>query len=331
LFKVPEKAKKNAMIKLTIAISTYNRSNYLVECLNSILPEITNEVNILVSDNASTDDTEEIMHKFLDYSFVRYYRKETNTGMDGNFLNCLTKADGSYIHLMSDDDIMLPGTVNAIIECINIDNPDFIHLNLCGFTGSYRGVANCSGTRYDLATNFVTNDKEAFLKKMGIYLTYLSSLVLRKELVDLIENPKQFIGTFFLQSHFALLTTRGDKKLVILKHNSIASRGGNTGGYNLLKIWVTEYKKLLFGTAITSGYSNKCVKDLYLNSIKSEVKGFILSSRLSNNNFHLEKKGIIFKDTFMYFNAWIYLYPAAFLPVSILKLLLNIKGRLSFS
>lgn len=318
------------MIKLTIAISTYNRCDFLKECLNSILPQITDGVNIIVSDNASTDKTQEVMKEYSLKSYIRYYRKESNTGMDGNFLNCLSKADGQYIHLMSDDDILLPGTVKAIIECISRDNPDLIHLNSCGFTGIFKGIENCSNVRLDLDNNIITKDKNIFLNKIGIYLTYLSSLVLKNELVKQICNPEQFLGTFFLQSHVALSITKGDKTLAILYHNSVAARGGNTGGYNLFKIWVEEYKKLLFSTAIKSGYSKKTIQKLYTNSLKSEVKNFILNSRLQNTEFNLKNKSIIFKNTYMYPTTWIYLYPASYFPVHILRLMLKLNELLSF-
>jgi glycosyltransferase involved in cell wall biosynthesis len=313
------------MIRLTIAISTFNRCNYLEECLNSILPQVTKDVNIVVSDNDSTDETPQIMQKYCVYPFVRYYRKETNTGMDGNFLNCLNISDGEYIHLMSDDDIMLSGTVNAIIECITNDKPDLIHLNSCGFNGIFNGIESCSNARFVMKNNFVTKDKNVYLSKVGIYLTYLSSLVLKNELVKQIVNPEQFLGTFFLQSHVALLTSKGDKTLAILKHNSIAARSNNTGGYNLFKIWIEEYKKLLFDTSLKSGYAKKSIEDLYVNSVKSELKGLILRSRIQKTELGLENRSIIFRNTYMFASAWIYLYPVTYFPVSILKLILKIR------
>lgn len=313
------------MIILTIAISTYNRCIFLKECLNSILPQIRDDVNIIVSDNASTDNTQAMMAEYSSNPFITYYRKESNTGMDGNFLNCLNKADGKYIHLMSDDDIMLPGTVNAIIECIDQDNPDLIHLNSCGFNGIFSGVENCGNARFVLTHNFITKDKNIFLNKVGIYLTFLSSIVLKNELVKQILNIEQFLGTFFLQSHVALLTTKGDKSLAILNHNSIAARGGNTGGYNLYKIWVEEYKKLLLDTAVRSGYGKKVASDLYIHSIKSEIKGLILNFRILNAVFNLQNRRIIFRNTYMYPSVWIYIYPVSYLPIHILRLILNIR------
>lgn len=313
------------MKKLTIAIPTYNRCNYLQECLESILPQITNEVDIIVSDNASTDETQKVIKKYSEYEFIHYYRNDKNLGMDGNFLNCLNKAQGKYIHLMSDDDIMLPGTINAIIDCINKIGPDFIHLNTCSFEGNFSGIENCSNVRFSMSNNLVTKDKNLFLEKINVYITYLSSLVLKNELVRQINKPEQFLGTFFLQSHIALLTTEGDKTLAILEHNSVAARGGNTGGYNLYKIWVEEYKKLLLDTAVKAGYNRKCIERLYIKSIKAEIKGFILSFRIFNTGFDLKGKKILLRNTYMYPSVWLSVYPIAYLPVNILRLIRNTK------
>lgn len=315
------------MNKLTVAIPTYNRCNYLVECIESILEQITDEVDIVVSDNASTDETIEIMQKYRDYEFIHYCRNNRNLGMDGNFLNCINKSNGEFIHLMSDDDIMLPGTITAIINCINNTNPDFIHMNSCSFIGKYNGIENCSTPRFNMEENLVTKNKNLFLKMTGTYITYLSSLVLKKELVNQIFNPEQFLGTFFLQSHVALLTTEGDKTLVILNHNSVAARGGNTGGYNLYKIWVEEYKKLLLNTAVKVGYDKKCMNEIYVKSVKKDVKSFILSFRLNNTGFELNRKNILLKNTYMHPSIWLSVYPVAYLPVSLLKFLRCIKRQ----
>jgi len=313
------------MNKLTIAIPTYNRCKYLQETLDSILSQITDEVDIVVSDNASTDETEQVIQKYTKYAFIHYYRNSENLGMDGNFLNCLNKAKGEYIHLMSDDDIMLPGTINAIIDCVNNTKPDFIHLNTCAFQGEFTDIKSCSYKRFSMDNNFVTKDKKLFMDKVGVYITYLSSLVLKNELVKKISDPEQFLGTFFLQSHVTLLTTEGEKTLVILNHNSVAARGGNTGGYNLYKIWVEEYKKLLLGTAVKAGYNKKYMKKLYVKSMKSEIKGFILSFRIFNTGFDLKGRNILLKNTYMYPSVWLIVYSVAYLPVSILRVVLKIK------
>lgn len=316
------------MLKLTIAISTYNRCNYLQECLDSILMQITDGVDIFVTDNASTDDTKQIIHKYTKYPFIHYYRNDQNLGPDGNILNCLKKAQGEYIHLMSDDDIMLPGTIQAIIDCIDNTSPDFIHLNTCSFVGKFTGVQNCSYARFPKGHNFVTKDKNEFVKKVGIYITFLSSLVLKKKYVKQISKPEQFLGTFFLQSHIAFLTTEGDKTLVILNHNSIAGRGGNSGGYNLYKIWISEYKKLLLITAVKSGYDARLMKKLYVKSIKETVRSFIFCYRIFNTGFELNDRSSLLKNTYMYPTIWLSVYPIAYLPIGILKLVLSIKRNL---
>lgn len=313
------------MKKLTIAIPTYNRSKFLVECLQSILPQITEEVDIIISDNASTDNTKEVIKEYLKYPFLRYYRNEENLGMDGNFLNCLKKSTGKYIHLMSDDDIMMPGTIEALIKCINDNNPDFIHLNSCNFKDNSKDILNFSEPRFEEKQTFITTNKELFISKVNIYITFLSSIVLKNKLVKEIKNPEQFIGTLFLQSHIALLTTEGDKRLAILNHNSIAGRGGNTGGYNLYKIWIEEYKKLLLSTGIKAGYSKKSMEKIYVKSIKREVRSFIINFRVSNIGFDLNGREVLIKNTYKYPSIWFTVYPFAYMPISLLKLIKNIK------
>ncbi len=79
---------------LTIAIPTYNRAAYLSECLESVLPQIQEEMEVIISNNASTDNTEEVVKKYLQYPFVRYYKDKKNLGVDRNVLKCLYKARG---------------------------------------------------------------------------------------------------------------------------------------------------------------------------------------------------------------------------------------------
>jgi len=131
-----------------------------------------------------------------------------------------------------------------------------------------------------------------------------------------------------MQSHMALLITEGDKALVILNHNSIAARSGNTGGYNLYKIWTEEYKKLLLGTGVKAGYDKKCMEKLYIKSIIAEVKGFILDFRLVNTGFDLKGRNVLIKNTYMYPSVWLRVYPVSYLPISILRLLRNIRSKL---
>ena len=116
-------------IWLTIAIPTYNRCDLLRQTIESVLNQRIDGIEVIVSDNASTDSTKAMMEKFCQESDIRYFCNSENLGMDRNFLNCLQKARGEYIHLLSDDDILLPGAVEKIMSLIEQEKPGYINLN----------------------------------------------------------------------------------------------------------------------------------------------------------------------------------------------------------
>ena len=87
-----------------------NRSGYLKECLESIAVQLTNDnslnksVEIVVSDNASTDDTANTVKEFQKkFDNIKYFKNETNLGFDRNMLNVVAKSTGEYCLTLGDD------------------------------------------------------------------------------------------------------------------------------------------------------------------------------------------------------------------------------------
>ena len=95
---------------LTIAIPTYNRKNMLKRALDSIVNQLNPRVEILVSDNASNDGTDDMMAE--SYPMIRYIRNKTNMGSDKNFLQCYRKAKGKYVILLGSDDRLADGAID---------------------------------------------------------------------------------------------------------------------------------------------------------------------------------------------------------------------------
>lgn len=109
---------------LTIAIPTYNRCTYLKDNLDVLLPQCTKFegiVKIVVSDNASSDGTQELLSSYINmYSkLVHYNRNETNIGLQGNFEKAVDLSVSKYVFLMGDDDILSPNFIDIIMPYIN--------------------------------------------------------------------------------------------------------------------------------------------------------------------------------------------------------------------
>lgn len=99
--------------KITIAIPTLNRCKYLLEALHSALAQTYTNIEVVVSDNASTDNTLEQLSTITDPR-LRVLKQLRNLGMTGNFNAALEVASGEYFLLLSDDDILAPDAIERL-------------------------------------------------------------------------------------------------------------------------------------------------------------------------------------------------------------------------
>lgn len=103
---------------VTIGISTYNRANeFLPVCLQSAVAQGYANLEILVSDNASSDDTEGVVKRLAD-ARVRYVKQPRNLGANGNFNYCLDHARGEFFLLLHDDDLLDPDMIERCAEAL---------------------------------------------------------------------------------------------------------------------------------------------------------------------------------------------------------------------
>lgn len=102
--------------KITVVIPTYNRSLFLIEAINSVLNQTYQNFHILVSDNASTDDTEEIVRSFNDNRII-YIKHKTNMGMQRNWEFALKYPKERFAALIKDDNCML---INHLINGLTV-------------------------------------------------------------------------------------------------------------------------------------------------------------------------------------------------------------------
>ena len=127
------------MYKLSICIPTFNREKFLTICLKNLIPQVMNKENVevIVVDNASTDNTQSIMNAFISqHSNIHYYRNEKNYGYSGNQVKCIEYANGQYTAILSDDDVYTDNLVEDILNIVNKREYSFIALNYFSFLES---------------------------------------------------------------------------------------------------------------------------------------------------------------------------------------------------
>ena len=94
-------------MKLTIVMPTYNGKKYIKEAIDSILNQTFDDFELIIFDDASTDDTPQMIHDYAD-ARIRYVRNPVNVGQALSFNIGFKMAQGEYIAVMDDDDVCLP-------------------------------------------------------------------------------------------------------------------------------------------------------------------------------------------------------------------------------
>ena len=109
----------NAQPLVTIAIPTYNRADYyLRQSLKSAVSQTYPAIEIIVSDNCSTDNTETVVRNFADPR-IQYFRQEVNIGANNNFNFLLKQAKGDYFLLLQDDDLIDSDFLETCMKSVN--------------------------------------------------------------------------------------------------------------------------------------------------------------------------------------------------------------------
>ncbi len=102
---------------VSVCLASYNGEKYIRDQISSILSEITDDDELIISDDGSVDNTCAIIESFNDrrVSLVHNVKKH---GINGNFENALKHAKGEIVFLSDQDDIWLPGKLNACMEAL---------------------------------------------------------------------------------------------------------------------------------------------------------------------------------------------------------------------
>jgi glycosyltransferase involved in cell wall biosynthesis len=95
--------------KVSLLIPVYNREKIILETLNSAINQTYKNIEIIIVDNKSTDNTFEILKEFAKlYPNIRIYQNEENIGPVRNWKRCLDYAKGEYVKILWSDDLIAP-------------------------------------------------------------------------------------------------------------------------------------------------------------------------------------------------------------------------------
>ncbi len=317
---------------LTIAVPTYNGSKTIRNMLNLLLTQFDTRIEILISDNCSTDETPQIIHEYLRvYPFLRYIRQDHNGGADFNFLQCMKLASGKFTMLVSDDDIIIENSVSKILFFLE-KYPDIslAYLDALAFRDRYIDEEHCH--RYKrflpvLKEDIVTTDKKVFMHYAQRLWGYTSNYIWSTEKFRQIENPEQYFGTYFLQCYINILCSNQKEDILgLIKGPCIAiGEYGIIGNYDTALVEGIYYRRMIKFAVDTGGYDKRQLNKYYIWKICLLGRHALIKEAVAG----VQKTKIrnLIKCTWSYPRAWITLYPLFFIPRFIFKPLLKVYRK----
>jgi glycosyltransferase involved in cell wall biosynthesis len=103
---------------VSIGLPVHNGENFVTDAVNSILSQSYTNIELIISDNASVDCTEEICREFCKKDFrIKYYRNQENIGAVPNFNKVFNLAKGKYFKWAAHDDVISP---EYIAKCMQV-------------------------------------------------------------------------------------------------------------------------------------------------------------------------------------------------------------------
>lgn len=324
---------------LTIAIPTYNRADQLATLLSVLEPQLAAhpQVELLLSDNASTDATPHIIAEAqarFAASGLRLatHRHPTNIGADANFVSCYHRARGHFFWICGDDDLITPGALAEILP--HLQSPsgapsdvDLLYATSYGFRTDYLAERQSDPFHRRFHT---IRDPHTFAMVVNIMFTFISGIIINKTHLEAIphEAPEAFLDTNLVQLSWSLPLLLHHRRSIVLWERPIAARIGNAHGYPLGTVFGSQLAacvtRLLPHRPDLSGPILNFALRRWLPSVLIDIRA------TNNTTLGLDEAHISLRRAYgSNPRYWLFTWPALSLPLPLAKLYTRLTAALS--
>jgi len=235
-------------IQLSICIATHNRSLFLKEAISSFVSQLTNEIEIIIVDGASTDDTKQVVEKYSSVNnSIKYLYLNEKGGIDKDYDIALQNANGKFCWLFSDDDICKPGILIFLLSLIKKDLYSLILINaeLYNFNLDTKFKNSALNFESDRVYNIDKESQVKFFEDCTDYLSFIGCVVIDRKLW-LSRNREKYYGTEFI--HVGVIFQEFlPKSVYIISDPLIRIRLNNAQWVKRsISLWILNWPKLVW-------------------------------------------------------------------------------------
>lgn len=231
-------------IRLSVCIATYNRAEYIGETLESIIPQLTDEVEIVIVDGASTDNTSEVLDPYIEAcEQIRYFRLPEKGGVDQDYCKAVEYAQGEMCWLFPDDDLIKPGAIKTVLQEAKNDyslivvNAQVMNKNI---------TKTLSRKILQLKINEVYNKLELdkLFQCVIPYMSFIGCVIINRDLW-LQREKNRYFGTEFIHVGVIFQAPLPASALVIAAPYITIRLGNANWTPRAFEIWMSKWPNLL--------------------------------------------------------------------------------------
>jgi abequosyltransferase len=183
--------------RLSICIATRNRAHLIGEALENIGSQVTGNVEVVVVDGASTDNTASVVESVrARHPGIRYCPQSSNSGIDGDFDKAVELARGEYCWLMSDDDLLVGGAVKRVLQLLDA-NPDLAIVDVEVWSDDFSEILIERKLPFRGERRYEARDTDKFFAECAQHLSYIGAAVIRRD-TWMGRDRRSYYGTEFV-------------------------------------------------------------------------------------------------------------------------------------
>lgn len=327
---------QNNKYLLSICIPTLNRSAYLHGLLNNISQEITkynlsNDLQIVIIDGNSNDDTESIVNSYDFKCNKKYFRRQVREGIDKDIIKSIELSDAEYCWLFSDDDLFTDGAINHVLDILKNE-------------GKLSGCF-CNRVSYDFQMkhkvaeinqwpgkvfnkNWLFTNKSECIKLIGMDFGFISSQIInRTKWLESLghEDYGDLYKTYYFMIHIFFKMMNENFKWLYIQKELVMQRTGNDTLLNnegVIKRQHIEHES--FEKILNFHYKKKSIEYyLFFKKMVNRLPRALANLKSQNLSYSTQIYilRLYFKKYKNYFPFWYMVFPIFFIPNSFFKYL----------
>lgn len=230
--------------RLSICIATYNRAECIGETLESIIPQLTDDVEIVIVDGASTDGTSTVVNSYIEAcKQIRYIRLPSKGGVDQDYCKAVEYAQGEMCWLFSDDDLLKPDAIRTVLDEAK-NGYSLIVVNAQVMNRDFSKII--SNRLLNIYSNETYNELklEQLFQRAISYMSFIGCVVINRELW-LQREKNRYFGTEFIHVGVIFQAPLPASTLVIAEPYIMIRLGNDQWRPRAFEIWMYNWPKLL--------------------------------------------------------------------------------------